>query len=193
MKIGFFRRYDKPLAIAFGVLTILFFALAFTNESFFRWTFDRHQNQMSWYIRPLFLIPFCIFAYKRSLSGIFGTVFLLLTSMFWFPEPDTVSDQVTAFLIMEQEYLTGDWGFAKVLITLLVPTSLAALAVAFWKRSLWLGISVLAFIAVAKMIWSVAFGGTSGSAVIAPAIIGLLICIVLIYVGFRRLEKKKKV
>lgn len=191
MKNGFLKRYDKPLAIVFGALTILFIILAFTNNNFFIWAFERHQNKMSWYIRPLFLIPFCIYSYKRRLSGIFGTVFLLLTSMFWFPKPDADSDQVNAFLAMEQDYLTGDWSLVKVLITLLVPISLATLAMAFWKRSLWLGISVLVFIAVAKMLWSVAFGGTSGSSVIAPAIIGLLICIVLIYVNFRRLENKK--
>ena len=192
MKSVFWKRFDKPFAIAFGVLTILFVLFAFTSDSFFNWVFARHQNQLSWYIRPLFLIPFCYFAYKRSLSGIFGTVFLLLTSMFWFSQPDVVNDKVEAFLTMERDYLNGDWGVAKILITLLVPVSLAALAAAFWKRSLWLGISVLIFIAVAKMYWSVAFGGVSGSSVMAPALIGLLICIALIYIGFRRFEKRKK-
>lgn len=192
MKDGRLKRYDKPLAIAFGLLAILFIILAFTNEDFLNWIFARHQNQLSWYIRPLFLIPFCFFAYKRSWCGIFGTVFLLLTSMFWFPMPDVVNDQVNAFLQMEKEYLTGEWVTTKILISLLIPVSLAALGMAFWKRSLWLGISVLVFIAVAKMLWSVAFGGASGSSVIAPAIIGLVICIILIYVGFRKLEKKRK-
>ncbi|MCM1565214.1 MAG: hypothetical protein NC238_04475 [Dehalobacter sp.] len=192
MKDGKLKRYDKPLAIAFGVLTILFIILASTNESFFNWVFARHQNQLSWFIRPLFLIPFCFFAYKRSWCGIFGTVFLLLTSMFWFPTPSVVNDQVKTFLQIEKEYLTVDWGTAKILISLLIPVSLTALGMAFWKRSLWLGISVLVFIAIAKMFWSVGFGGTSGSSVIAPAIIGLVICIVLIYIGFKKLEKKKK-
>lgn len=191
MENGFLKRYDRMLAIVFGVLSVVFIVIAFASTEFFQWAFERHQNQLSWYIRPLFLIPFCIFSYKRSLSGIFGTVFLLLTSMFWFPKPGTVSEQIHSFLAMEQEYLTGGWSAAKILITLLVPLSLTVLAIAFWKRSLWLGIAVLVFIAVAKMLWSVVFGGESGTAVILPAIVGLLICIVLIIVGFRRLEKKK--
>ncbi|MGE4485380.1 MAG: hypothetical protein AB7C97_09765 [Oscillospiraceae bacterium] len=192
MKSRYSERCEKPLAVVFGALSILFIVLAFADESFFSWVFERHQNQLSWYIRPLFLIPFCFFAYKRSWSGISVTVFLLLTSMFWFPKPDVVGEQIKAFLAMEQEYLTGGWGITKILITLLVPISLSALAAAFWKRSLWLGISVLVFIAVAKMLWSAVFGGVSGSAVIAPAIVGLVICIVLIYIGFRKLEKKRK-
>ncbi len=71
-----------------------------------------------------------------------------------------------------------------------MPVSLAALSLAFWKRSLWFGIAVLAFIAVAKILWSAAFGGASGRAILAPAIIGLVLCIALVYIGFIRLEKK---
>ena len=41
------------------------------------WAWDRHHNSLSWYIRPLFLIPF-YFAYQRSLRAI----------MAWFPAPD---------------------------------------------------------------------------------------------------------
>lgn len=192
MKKGLGKRYDKPMAITFGILTILFIALLSFDKNFFNWAFARHQNQLSWYIRPLFLIPFCFFSYKRSWCGIFGTIFLLLTSMFWFPQPSFTNDQVKSFLEMEQAYLTGQWGVAKILITLLVPISLSALALTFWKRNLWLGISVLILIALAKMLWSALFGGAAGSSVMAPAILGLVICIVSLYMGFRWQEKKKK-
>ena len=192
MKTGLLKRHDKGLSLLICLLSILLLAAAVLNRDFFQWAFARHQNQLSWYIRPLFLIPFCFFAYRRSLSGLSLTLFLLLTSMFWFPEPDTVSEQVKAFLAMEQEYLSGSWDIFKLLITLLVPLSLTALALAFWKRSLWLGISVLVFIAVAKMLWSVVFGGASGFAVIAPAVIGLILCVVLISLGFRKLERKRR-
>jgi hypothetical protein len=186
------RFYDRLFAIIFCVLTIIFIGLAFTNVSFFDWVFTRHQNQLSWYIRPLFLIPFCFFAYRRSLAGIFGTIFLLITSMCWFPVPTEVNSNVSDFLAMEKEYLTGNWEASKILVTLLVPTSLTVLVIALWKRSLWMGISTLVFIAVAKMLWSVAFGGESGKAVIIPAIIGLVVCIVMIVIGYLKLEKKKK-
>ena len=72
-----------------------------------------------------------------------GTMFMVLTSMFWFPKPVQVSNQVVKFLEMEKEYLTGDWTLPKVLIALLIPVSLSALAVAFWKRSILVGIAVM--------------------------------------------------
>jgi membrane protein YdbS with pleckstrin-like domain len=112
--------------------------------------------------------------------------------MFWFPKPEVVSEQIRSFLAMEQDYLNGSWTGLKIIFTVLVPLSLAALAAALWKRSLWFGISVLIFIAIAKILWSVVFGGDSGTSVIAPAIIGLAVCVVLIFIGFRRLEKRKK-
>jgi hypothetical protein len=185
------KLYDMIMAAVFVVFTIAFVVLGFTNEGLFDWAFARHQNQLSWYIRPLFLIPFCFFAYRRSLAGIFGTMFLLVTSMIWFPVPVEVGSMVSDFLAMEKEYLTGNWGTSKILITILVPASLSVLAMALWKRSLWMGISTLIFIAVAKMLWSVVFGGESGKAVIIPAMIGLVVCIVMVVIGFIRLEKKK--
>jgi len=185
------RKYDKTIAIIFALFTLTFI-LAMINKDFFRWAWARHHNILSWYIRPLFLIPFCYFAYKRSWAGISATIFLLLSSMFWFPEPEIVSVQVKQFLQMEIDYLTTSWGLSKILVTLLVPISLIALGAAFWKRNLLFGISVIVFIALAKIIWSVAFGGESGMSIIGPAIIGLIICVVLIYFGYRRTEKSKK-
>ncbi len=186
------KRNDKILAITFGVFTVLFLILSFTSKDFFNWVFERHHNQLSWYIRPLFLIPFCYFAYKRSWAGISGTIFLLLTSMFWFPKPETSNEMVNQFLEMEMEYLSGEWGIVKILITLLIPISFTALGVALWKRSLWFGLSVVIFMAVGKMIWSVTSGGESGKSIFVPAIIGLMICVGIIYLGFKKLEKKKR-
>lgn len=182
------KRYDKLLALVFGALTILLIVLAFTNRAFFDWAYERHQNQLSWYIRPLFLIPFCYFAYRRSWTGIMGTLFVLLTSMFWFPKPAVVNEQVKQFLEMEKEYLSGGWGMTKILISLLVPVSLTVLAAAFWKRNLWFGLSVMALIAVAKMIWSIAYGGEAGRSVLLPAVVGLVVCTGLIYLGYKQLH-----
>lgn len=131
------KNYDKIIALIFALCTLFFLILAFTNNQFFNWAYGRHQNQLSWYIRPLFLIPFCYFAYKRSWAGISATIFLMLTSMFWFSQPEVVSEQVREFLRMEMDYLLSDWGVIKILITLLVPLSLTALAAAFWKRNLY--------------------------------------------------------
>lgn len=191
MKIIGLKKYDKQLGILFFILTILFIFLVMTNKSFIDWAYERHQNQLSWYIRPLFIIPFCLFAYKRSLAGIMATIFMVFTSMFWFPKPVEVSNQVVEFLEMEKEYLTGDWGLSKVLIALLIPVSLSALAVAFWKRSLLVGIAVMVFIALAKIGWSVVFGGESGSSVFVPALVGLVVCIILIFIGYKKMERNR--
>jgi hypothetical protein len=185
------KKYDKTIAIIFGLFTLALI-VALTNKEFLSWAFERHHNILSWYIRPLFFIPFCYFAYKRSWAGISITIFLLATSMFWFPKPEVVDPQVSAFLQMEVDYLTGDWGVAKILMAFLVPISLTLLGAAFWKRNLLLGLSLIALVAVGKMIWSVVFGGESGTSSFAPAIIGLLICAVLIYFGFKRSERNKK-
>ncbi|MFC2620824.1 MAG: hypothetical protein ACFNYZ_06325 [Pauljensenia sp.] len=157
-------------------MIVAFIAAAFTVPSFWDWLWQRHQNQLSWYIRPLFLIPLCWFAYKRSSAGIMATVLLLLTSMGWFPPPRQVSPRVQQFLQFEQQYLQGDWTLGKVLLTVMVPLSLAALAAALWRRNLWLGLAVMALIAIAKSLWSVAFAGEAGASVIVPAALGLLLC-----------------
>lgn len=192
MKFTTIKKYDKQLGGLFFILTILFIILAMTNRSFFNWAYERHQNQLSWYIRPMFIVPFCYFAYKRSWSGIMGTMFMVFTSMFWFPKPVEVSNQVIEFLEMEKEYLTGYWGLSKVLIALLIPASLSALAIAFWKRNLFFGMAVMVFIALAKISWSVVFGGESGTSVLVPAMVGLIICIILIFIGFKKMEKSRK-
>lgn len=185
------KKYDKQLGFLFFILTVLLIILAMTNKGFFDWAFERHQNQLSWYIRPLFIIPFCYFAYKRSWAGIMVTMFMVFTSMFWFPKPAVVSNQVAEFLEMEKEYLTGGWGLSKVLIALLIPASLSALAAAFWKRSLLVGMAVMVFIALAKISWSVVWGGESGKSVLVPAMVGLVICIILVFIGFKKMEKSR--
>jgi hypothetical protein len=45
--------------------------------------------------------------------------------------------------------------------------------------------------AVVKVTWSIYTGGESGYSVLGPAIVGLMICVGLIYVGFRKLERHR--
>lgn len=182
---------NKILAALFAALSLLFIILMATNDTFFTWTFSRHQNILSWYVRPIFMIPFCYYAYKRNPLGISLTVFLLLTSMFWFPHPELVDAKVQGFLQMEKEYLTQNWTLSKAIISSMVPLSMAGLAYAFWKRSAKAGIILVVAIAVAKALWSVVEGGEAGTAVIIPATLGLVVCIVFIYYGLKRAKKQK--
>jgi len=171
-------------------LTIAFIVVSMTNETFFDWVFERHHNQWSWYLRPLFLLPFCHFAYRKSFTGMMVSIFALFTSMFWFPKPEVVNQSVIEFLEFEKDYLYGEWNLSKILLTLTIPISFIALGLAFWKRSLVMGIGVVVLMATGKMVWSIQNAGESGKSILIPALLGLLICCGLMYYGFKRLEKK---
>ena len=77
-------------------------------EEFLSWAWARHHNALSWYIRPLFLLPFCYCAYRRSIKGIVLTLLALAPSMFWLGEPEHADPEALQFLAAEQEYLTAD-------------------------------------------------------------------------------------
>lgn len=145
-------------------------------DTFWEWAWQRHHNVLSWYIRPLFLLPYVWFAYRRSLLGMGVTVLALLTSMFWFPAPESPEPWVEEFLAAELAYLHAPWTLGKALLTLTVPLFFALLGVAFWKRSWAWGLAVMAAGALGKLAWSVAEAGASGWAIAAPALIGLLVC-----------------
>jgi len=184
-------KHDKAIALIFLALTSLFLFVSMTNQTFFDWVFDRHHNQWSWYIRPIFLIPFCYFAYKHSWAGISITIFCLFTSMFWFEKPANVSDEIKTFLEFEKQWLYGEWNYPKVLLILTVPVSFLALGLAFWKRSLLIGIGVVVLMATGKIVWSIQNAGESGKSIIIPAIVGLLLCSIIMFFGFKKLEKRK--
>ncbi len=139
------------------------------------WAYDRHANVLSWYIRPLFLLPLAWFAYRRSGWGICATLVALATSMFWFPAPDRPDPQVREFLDFEREWLTGTWDAQKIVLALLVPLSLIAYCSAIWRRSVLWGLVILNLMAGGKLLWGVVAGDGTGWAMTAPALAGLLI------------------
>lgn len=187
-----FLNKDKIVALIFMTLTITFLVVAMTNQTFFDWVFYRHHNQWSWYLRPVFLIPFCYFSYKHSWAGVSITVFCLFSSMFWFSKPEVVSERVMTFLQFEKDWLYGIWDSKKVLLVMTIPASFIALGLAFWKRSLLMGLGVVVLMATGKIIWSIYNAGEAGKSIILPAFVGLLFCVGLIYYGFKRLEQKKQ-
>src|SRR5918997_1155393 len=130
------RQKDVILSVGTVALIVVAVGVAVTGriDEFAAWAWARHHNVLSWYIRPLFLLPFCYFAYKRSLWGITLTVVALATSMFWFPAPERADPGAAEFLAVEREYLTSDWSLWKVLLGLIVPASFAALAVPCLQR-----------------------------------------------------------
>lgn len=161
----------------FFLLILLFIITAINNTTFFNWAYERHKNPLSWYIRPILLIPFCYFAYKKRWSGVMFSLFCLFTSMFWFNKPEAVSEQVEMFLEFEKLWLHSEMNTAKLIQLSLIPISIFLLGYAFWKRSLWIGVLLLACIAFGKIVWGIYNTGNSGTSIILPAMTGLILCL----------------
>jgi len=161
-------------------------------EGFLSWAWARHHNVLSWYIRPLFLLPFCYFAYRRSLGSIVIILIALASSIYWFPAPENPSPAVIELLAAEEEYLTGEWTLAKIFMALLIPISFTALALAFWKRSLVYGLAVINASILFKIAWTFVVSDVAGALSHLPAaVLGLAICDAAILYVMRRLRKER--
>jgi hypothetical protein len=186
------KRTDVILSVATLALAIVaagVIAATSSTDEFVAWAWARHHNILSWYVRPLFILPFCFFAYKRSLLGIVLTILALATSMFWFPVPENSSSAVNEMLASEREYLTTDWTLWKILIALLVPLTFAALGLAFWKRSLVWGLAVVNAAILFKIAWTFLFSTEAGALSHLPAaVLGLALCDALILYVMRRIR-----
>ena len=121
------------------------------------WAWERHHNILSWYIRPLFLLPFCFFAWRRSWVGTIATVVALLSSMAWFPAPAVPDPAVVDMLRVEQEYLLGAWTVGKVATALLIPLVFVGIGAALWRRSLGWALVVINAAVLFKVAWTFAF------------------------------------
>lgn len=184
------------LILAAGTLVLVLFAVGVivvtdsTNE-FVAWAWARHHNILSWYVRPLFFLPFCFFAYRRSLFGIVITLLALATSMFWFPAPQHASPAVNEMLGAEKAYLTANWTLWKVLIALPIPLTFAALGLAFWRRSLLWGLAVVNAAVLFKIAWTFLFSTGAGAMSHLPAaVLGLVVCDALILYVMRRMRAR---
>lgn len=153
---------------------------------FLSWAWERHHNPLSWYIRPLFVLPYCYFAYKRRPWGIALTILAVLSSMFWFPAPATVDSRAAEFLAMEQQYISGSWTLAKVAMTALVPIWFFVLGWAFWRRSWLAGFLVVNVGALLKVIWSFYFGGASAWSILPAVGLGALVVNGVMLYAYRR-------
>jgi hypothetical protein len=186
------KRTDVILSVATLALAIAaagVIAATSSTDEFVAWAWARHHNILSWYVRPLFILPFCFFAYKRSLLGIVLTILALATSMFWFPVPENSSSAVNEMLASEREYLTTDWTLWKILIALLVPLTFAALGLAFWKRSLVWGLAEVNAAILFKIAWTFLFSTEAGALSHLPAaVLGLALCDALILYVMRRIR-----
>jgi hypothetical protein len=161
-------------------------------NDFISWVWARHHNELSWYVRPLFLLPFCFFAYRRSAWGIVVTLLVFPTSLFWFPAPENPSPRVEGYLAWERQFLTEGSVAARVALVLLVIGFFVALATAFWRRSWLWGLAVINAGTLLKVIWSVAFGGAAGWASLAPSIFTLAVTDATLLLAMRFLRRSRE-
>jgi hypothetical protein len=160
-------------------------------NDFLSWVWARHHNELSWYVRPLFLLPFCFFAYRRRLWGILLTLLLFPTSLFWFPAPENPSARVEGYLAWEVQFLTEGSLVGRVTLLVLVIAFFVALAIAFWRRSWPWGLAVINAGTLLKVIWSVAFGGATGWASLMPSLFTLAVTDAAILLAARWLERRR--
>jgi hypothetical protein len=138
------------------------------------WIWARHTNELSWYVRPLFLIPLAWAAWRRSGWGIALTVVALLTSMAWFPEPAVPDPQVLSFVEFEKDLFTGGWTAGTAATFALAPLSIGAFCAALWRRSFGWGLVLLNAMALGKIAWATV-SDDGGVAVVVPALVGLAV------------------
>src|SRR5919107_1863122 len=173
------------------ILAVVGMAATGTLDGFRAWAWERHHNVLSWYVRPLFFLPFCYFAYKRSLFGMTLTLLALATSMAWFPAPETTSPAVIEMLAAEEAYFAAGWPLWKVLLALIVPISFAALGLAFWKRSLVWGLAVINGAILIKTGWTFVVSSEAGAMSHLPAaVLGLAVLNAVILYIWQRMGKR---
>ncbi|HZB83209.1 MAG TPA: hypothetical protein VE288_10270 [Rubrobacteraceae bacterium] len=155
------------------------------------WVWARHHNELSWYVRPLFILPFCWFAYRRSLLGLGVALLVFPTSLFWFSAQENPSPRVEGYLAWERQFLTDSNVTVRVALVLLVVAFLVALGAAFWRRRWLWGLAVLNVGTLLKVIWSVAFGGEAGWASLLPSIVTLAIVNAVVLLAMRFLRQRR--
>ena len=157
------------------------------------WIWNRHQNQFSWYSRPLFIIPACYYAYKQKLGFIIGIMVLLGTSLFWFAPPAEVSETISGYLDWERQmFFNPDNRTPIIGLSISVLLFLFLLFYAFWQKSFWIGLLVLNIGNLLKIGVSIVFGGDAGMASIVPTLSSILVLNMLAYAIWKLKMNKSK-
>jgi hypothetical protein len=156
---------------------------------FLDWAWARHANPLSWYVRPLFILPFCYFAYKKSVWGIALTLVAVTTSMFWFPAPVAPDARGAALLAVERDYVGGPLTFTRMVLTGLIPVWFALLAWAA-RRVSWLGVAATILGGtLLKVAWLFQVGGSDAWVIVPPVAIGTTVCASVLLFARSRLQR----
>ncbi|MCF6409506.1 hypothetical protein [Pseudalkalibacillus salsuginis] len=156
-------------------------------QEMLNWAFERHLNPLSWYIRPVFLIILVYFAYIRRMKGVILTFVLMMSSMFWFPAPEKINPQMEKVLEYEQMLLSNPVTFALTIAFMMV--FVVSILIAFWKKSIKLGLVILNVTLIGKVLLALLFTGEDGWAPLGNTVFGLIL---INGIGFFILRMKGK-
>jgi hypothetical protein len=159
-------------------------------NDFLDWAWARHLNPLSWYVRPLFILPFCYFAYKKSARGIVLTLAAVASSMFWFPVPATPDPRAVALLNVERQYVGGPLTLERIVLTTLIPIWFVALAWGVQRRS-WLAVvTVISCGTLLKVAWLFREAGSNAWLIVPPVALGTAACACVLLVAYTRVRRR---
>jgi hypothetical protein len=184
------KQKDFFISLIITVFSILFVILILTHRDLFDWVFERHKNLWSWYIKPIFILPFCWLAYKRNLIGLSVCILIFVSSFFWFPAPEVISESVKDIVGQEVTWLFSEWTFAKISATVSFSLSLITLALAFWKRSLWIGLAFVLVSIFTKIAWNEMVFEELGFTVLMGLLFSLSASVLTLYIFHKNLKTK---
>ena len=154
----------------------IFMQAALAGQDMGAWVWERHQNQFSWYSRPLFILPAAYYAYRHKLWHVIGFMALMGTSLFWFAPPDQVPAAISGYLDWEKQMFFVNKNKAPLVAFIgAVVVFLALFFFAFWQRNLWYGLLLINLGTLLKIAVSLGSGGTAGQAAVVPSLSSLLV------------------
>ncbi len=178
MKIN--RKNDLVIGIIIIIVSLTLIVTILNSDELLNWAYKRHQNQLSFYIRPLLLLPYCWFAYKKSISGMAISFLMIMTSMFWFNEPAEPNEDVALFLEMEKNWIKQPLTWYKTLEIMLIPITFFLLALTFWTKNIFVGYLIFSTSILMKILWSVDLSN-EGYVIIIPAVMGIALAGIFIW------------
>lgn len=179
------------IGLGLGYAATMFIAELLRGTDMGAWVWDRHQNQFSWYSRPLFILPAAYYAYRRKLGYVIGFMLLMATSLFWFSPPAQVSEAVSGYLAWEKQmFFTNENRLPLFGLIAAVLVFLVFFFYAFWQRNAWYGVLIVNLGTLLKIVVSLMFGGNAGVAAVVPSVASL--CVINVIAGLVWLRARRR-
>ncbi|MCH5586083.1 hypothetical protein MK805_14165 [Shimazuella sp. AN120528] len=135
---------------------------------------SRHLNPLNWYIRAIFLIGSCYFAYKRSWIGLVST-FVFMTLILVGSVANGAFDNLQMQAGLEYEKILFHSPLSTLAIVFVYLMFAVLLCLAFWKHSIKLGLIIWNIYLVGKILLGYFYMGDSAWTTISYTIFGLII------------------